>query len=243
MTALDALSPAARALRSTALAALLGCTLSGAALAQAAPAAPAAPATTEAPAANTPAAPAPAAAAADASATPASISGTYAFDPEHSQIVFSYNHLGLSTSRGVINGVTGTVTLDEADPTKSRVEASFPLSAIRTVAPALDAHLLSDDFFKGQTPDTRVTFVSTEVVRGDDDEAKVTGDLTLNGVTRPVTLEVEITEAGAHPMTGKPVAGFDIEGKINRSEFGLGAFVPAVSDEISFDIAVEAGKG
>ena len=242
MTALHALSLDARALRSTALAALLGCTLSGAALAQAAPAAPAAPATTEAPAANTPAAPAPAAAA-DASAIPASISGTYAFDPEHSQIVFSYNHLGLSTSRGVINGVTGTVTLDEADPTKSRVEASFPLSAIRTVAPALDAHLLSDDFFKGQTPDTRVTFVSTAVVRGDDDEAKVTGDLTLNGVTRQVTLEVEITEAGAHPMTGKPVAGFDIEGKINRSEFGLGAFVPAVSDEISFDIAVEAGKG
>ncbi|WP_081962684.1 YceI family protein [Paracoccus sanguinis] len=235
MTALHALSPAAHALRSTALAALLGCALSGAALAQAAPAAPAAPATTEAPAAG--------AGATDASATPASISGTYVFDPEHSQIVFSYNHLGLSTSRGVINGVTGTVTLDEADPTKSKVEASFPLSAIRTVAPALDAHLLSDDFFKGQTPDTRVTFVSTEVVRGDDDEAKVTGDLTLNGVTRPVTLEVEITEAGAHPMTGKPVAGFDIEGKINRSDFGLGAFVPAVSDEISFDIAVEAGKG
>ena len=75
------------------------------------------------------------------------------------------------------------------------------------------------------------------------DVAKVTGDLTLNGVTRQVTLEVEITEAGAHPMTGKPVAGFDVEGKINRSEFGLGAFVPAVSDEISFDIAVEAGKG
>lgn len=171
------------------------------------------------------------------------IGGSYAFDPEHSQIVFTYDHLGFSTSRGVINGVTGTVTLDKADPAKSTVEASFPLSAIRTVAPSLDTHLFSADFLNGAAPETQVTFKSTSVKPEGDTEAEVTGDLTLNGVTRPVTLEVELNKAGAHPMTGKPAVGFDIEGRIKRSDFNLGGFAPAVSDEMEIEISVEASRG
>lgn len=180
----------------------------------------------------------------DAPAIAEGISGTYTFDPEHSHIVFKYNHMGFSTSHGLITGVTGKVTLDEANKANSTVEASFPLSAIRTVAPALDKDLMSDEFFKGQTPETLVTFKSTSVKLDDDpDEADVTGDLTLNGVTKPVTLEVSVTEAVlSHPMTGKPVVGFEIEGKIKRSDFNLGAFAPAVSDEVEFDIGVEASK-
>lgn len=202
---------------------------------------------TDAPVADTPApaatAPAPAAPAATTPAPAGDISGSYAFDPEHSQIVFSYDHMGFSTSRGFVNGVTGTVVLDQADPSKSLVEAQFPLSAIRTVAPALDEHLFADDFFKGAAPETLVTFKSTSVTPKDDDEADVTGDLTLNGVTRPVTLEVDLNKAAANPMTGKPAVGFEIEGTIKRSDFGLDAFVPAVSDEVKIEIAVEAVKG
>ena len=226
-------------------------------LAQTAPAADAAPppADAAAPAADptAPAAGEAAQAAGDAAGAPATtavppaadgdISGTYSFDPEHSQIVFTYEHMGFSTSHGMVNGVTGSVTLDKANPEASTVEASFPLSAIRTIAASLDTHLMSDDFFKGAAPDTPVTFRSTAVKMGDDDdEAEVTGDLTLNGVTRPVTLEVELKKAAAHPMTGKPAVGFDIETKLKRSDFNLGAFAPAVSDEVEIDIAVEASK-
>lgn len=224
-------------LNALALGAVLSVAVMGGALAQQA----------EAPATDAQAAPAGDKAAADRPAPekPAesgNISGSYQFDPEHSQIMFTYDHLGFSTSRGFVNGVNGSVTLDQADPAKSRVEASFPLSAIRTVAPALDRQLFSDDFFKGLTPETAVTFTSTAVKPDGDKKAEVTGDLTLNGVTRPLTLEVEMTQAGAHPMTGKPAVGFRIEGKILRSDFNLGAFVPAVSDEVELDIAVEASK-
>ncbi|ARJ70649.1 hypothetical protein B0A89_02045 [Paracoccus contaminans] len=194
--------------------------------------------------AQTAAAPAPAAPAPAAMPAPGDVAGTYVFDPDHSQIVFSYDHMGFSTSRGTISGINGQVTLDKADPAKSAVEARFPLSAIRTIAPALDQHLAGDkSFFNGAAPDTQVTFKSTSVKVDGDDEAEVTGDLTLNGVTKPVTLEVEITKAGDHPMTGKPTLGFVIEGKLNRSDFNLGAFAPAVSDEVTLEISVEASRG
>lgn len=199
---------------------------------------------TAAAAAQTPAPAAPAPAAPAAAAPVGDISGTYSFDPEHSQVVFSYQHLGFSTSRGMINGVEGTVVLDKADPAKSTVEARFPLSAIRTITPALDSHLASSpDFLNGAPPDTAVTFKSTAVKVKDDDKAEVTGDLTLNGVTKPVTLNVEMVNAGIHPMTEKPAVSFDIEGSLKRSDFNLGAFAPAVSDEVKFDISVEAAKG
>lgn len=218
---------------------------------EAAPAAPVA----EAPAASTAEAPAADAPAADAA--PATMAapmpkagsdattpeaGTYAFDPTHSQIMFSYDHMGFSTSRGFVNGLEGTITLDPADPSKSMVEASFPLSALRTVHATLDTHLMGPDFFNitGEAP--LVTFKSTSVEIEEDDEARVTGDLTLNGVTRPVVLEVEFNGAGVDPMTQAPTVGFDIETQLKRSDFNLGAFAPAVDDEIEIDISVEAKK-
>ena len=211
-----------------------------------------------APAADAAAAPAPAAAtpaAADAAAPAAAapgdaaaaahgdLSGTYTFDPSHSQVVFNYNHLGFSTSHGFVNGVSGAVTLDQANPAASSVEAQFPLSAIVTIAPALDEHLMKPEFFNGAAPATAVTFKSTSVEPKGAAEASVVGDLTLNGVTKPVTLDVEIKQAGPHPMGGKPHIGFDIEGKLLRSDFNLGAMAPAIEDEVEIDISVEATKG
>ena len=120
-----------------------------------------------APAADAAAAPAPAA---PAAATPAAadaaapgdaaaaahgdLSGTYTFDPSHSQVVFNYDHLGFSTSHGFVNGVSGAVTLDQANPAGSSVEAQFPLSSIVTIAPALDEHLMKPEFFNGAAPAT-----------------------------------------------------------------------------------------
>lgn len=182
------------------------------------------------------------AASAPAAAT-AEIGGTYQIDPDHSHVVFSYDHMGYSTSHGMISGVSGTVVLDKANPAASTVEATFPLSAIQTMSPTLNEHIAaSDEFFKGAAPATAVTFKSTSVKVEDDDKAEVTGDLTLNGVTKPVTLETKLTKADVNPMSGKPAVGFEIEGKILRSDFNLGAFAPAVSDEVELDIAIEAAK-
>lgn len=166
--------------------------------------------------------------------------GSYVFDPEHSQIAFSYSHMMFSTSRGLVNGVTGKITLDPADPSGSTVEASFPLSALRSVAPALDEHLKSDQFFGASGGHPVITFVSTGVLPDDSDEAKVVGDLTLNGVTRRVQLDVDYNGMGPNAITGKMTVGFDAETTIRRSDFNLGAFSPAVSDEVEIDISVEA---
>lgn len=168
------------------------------------------------------------------------LSGSYAFDPQHSHIVWSYDHLGYSHSTGMVRGLQGQVTLDAADPSKSSVEAQFPLSALTTVTPDLDTHLRSADFFDDPDGATLITFRSTSVAPEGDDEARVTGDLTINGVTRPVLLEVELRKAAPNPMTEQPTVGFKAETEIKRSDFGLGAFAPAVSDELSIDIHVEA---
>ena len=178
-----------------------------------------------------------------AAAQPGDLSGTYAFDPEHSQIVFSYDHGGFSTSHGFINGVEGTVTLDAENPANSTVEASFQMSAVRTIASALDEHMYGEGLVTAATPETVVTFRSTRVEVQEDDEAYVFGELTLNGVTREVQLEVELNQAGMDPMTNLPSVGFDIEGSILRSDFNMGGFAPVVSDEMKLRIAVEARKG
>ena len=166
----------------------------------------------------------------------------YDFDPAHSQVVFDYQHMGFSTSTGIINGVTGKLMLDAENPANSSVEATIPLSGLRTVSPELDKHLFGPDFFNTDQASAVATFKSTKVEPDDDDEAKVTGDLTLNGVTKSVVLEVDLKQIAAHPMSGKEVAGFDAETEIKRSEFNLAKFAPAVSDEVEINITVEAVK-
>lgn len=170
-------------------------------------------------------------------------SGTYAFDPDHSSIAFSYKHLGFSESHGLVRGVTGTIVLDAADPSKSTVEASFPMSDIITVAADLDEHMRGKDLFNSADGTSPVTFKSTKVVVDEDgDEAKVTGDLTINGVTKEVVLDTELHGVGTHPMSNKPAVGFDAETKIKRSDFNLGFLTPAVGDEVKIEISVEGSK-
>ena len=193
------------------------------------------------------AAPADAPSATDAAAAePAAqalVAGSYAFDPQHSHIVYTYEHMGFSTSTGLVRGVTGTITLDPADPAAATVEASFPLSSLKTVSADLDEHMMGPDFFNGQAPETAITFKSTAVEVTGDHTAKVTGDLTLNGQTSPVTLDVTLRKAGEDPVVGALSAGFQALGTVKRSDFGLGAFAPAVSDEVQVTINVEAHKG
>ena len=165
----------------------------------------------------------------------------YVLDSGHSQIVFSYDHLGYSTGYGMFSGFAGEISLDAADPAASSVTVSFPVKSMLTGWQARFEHLMSPDFFAA-TDDEMVTFTSTSVEVTGEKTAKITGDLTLNGVTKSVVLDAVLNQMGDHPMEGKPWAGFSATTTLVRSDFGLGKFAPFVSDNVAVQMSVEAMK-
>ncbi len=164
----------------------------------------------------------------------------YMFDASHSQIVFSYKHFGYSTTWGMFSGFNGSAMLDKDDPSKSSVTVSLNASDMFTGWDARTKHFMSPDFF-GQS-DGAVSFKSTSVNVTGDNMADVTGDLTINGVTKPVVLKTTLNKQDPHPMKKTDWAGFDATTTIKRSDFNLGKFAPAVSDEVNLMISVEMQK-
>jgi polyisoprenoid-binding protein YceI len=165
---------------------------------------------------------------------------TYTLDPDHTQGVFRWNHLGFSSPAAQFSQGEGTLEFDQADPTNSSVTVTIPLSSLHTGVPALDDDLKTKKFFDTATFPI-ATFKSTKVEKGAmTGQLKVTGDLNLHGVTKPVTLAVTIVKVGTNPRTGLPAVGFDATTTLRRSDFGLGAFVPQVGDEIPMRIVSEA---
>lgn len=165
----------------------------------------------------------------------------YKLDASHSQILFSYNHLGYSTTWGMFSGFEGDIQFDQEDPANSSVTVSFPVRSMFTGWEGRFEHFMSADFF-GAEEDEMVTFVSTDIEVTGDNSAKIIGDLTLNGITKPVTLSATLNQTGDHPMEGKPWAGFDATATLLRSDFEVGAFAPFVSDEVQVQISIEAMK-
>lgn len=165
----------------------------------------------------------------------------YVLDSSHSQIVFSYNHLGFSTGVGMFSGFEGEIMFDQEDPANSSVSVSMPLNSMLTGWQARFDHFMSADFF-GAEGDEQITFTSSKIEVTGDSTAHITGDLTLNGVTKSVVLDATLNQVGDHPMAGKPWAGFDATTTLVRSDFGLGKFAPYVGDEVSVQISVEAMK-
>lgn len=162
----------------------------------------------------------------------------YTFEPTHSQVNFSYTHLGLSTQTQQLRTVKGELLLDAADLTQSSVSVTIDMNSIDTGVEKFDAHLKSPDFFDtAQFPEA--TFKSTAVKSAGEGKLSVTGDLTLHGVTKPVVLDVVVNKIGEHPMAKKPAAGFNATTTVKRSDFGLGGYVPAVGDEVKISIASE----
>ncbi|MGB0158847.1 YceI family protein [Thalassovita mediterranea] len=165
----------------------------------------------------------------------------YVLDASHSQIVFSYNHLGYSTTYGLFSGFEGEIAFDQENPAASSVSVSMPLSSMMTGWEARFAHFMGPDFFNAKG-DEIVSFTSTGIEVTGENTAKITGDLTLNGMTKPVVLDAKLNQTGTHPMAGKEWAGFDATATVIRSEFGLGQFAPFVSDEVELQISIEAMK-
>ena len=163
---------------------------------------------------------------------------TYKLDPNHTMVLFSWNHFGFSNPTADLGLGEGTLVFDEQRPAQSSVEVTLPLADLDTHVPALDTHLKEADFFDADKYPT-VTFKSTKVQPLGGHKFKVTGDLTVHGVTKPVVLAATLNKVGPHPMTKAQAIGFDATASIKRSDFGIGAYVPNVSDEISIRITTE----
>ena len=166
----------------------------------------------------------------------------WTIDPYHTQVNFAIKHIQVSTVRGSIGGVTGNVIWDEKDPSKSSVEATINTTTLTTNNEKRDGHLKSPDFFNVEKFPT-MTFKSTAVTRTNG-KLQVVGDLTLAGVTKSVTLDVDGPTPPQKSLGGKLASGFSATGKLKRSDFNFGPKFtePALGDEVQFTIDVEALK-
>ncbi len=168
--------------------------------------------------------------------------GTYVADAGHTMVVWEVDHLGFSRYSGIFGDVTGTLVIDPANPAAAKVDVTIPVAKVTTASAGLTSHLLragkdggKPDFFGAAPADAK--FVSTSVVvDAEGDEAKVMGNLTLNGVTKPVTLDVDFHGAGMNAYNKKETVGFQAEATIKRSDFGIAYGIPVVSDEVELEI-------
>jgi polyisoprenoid-binding protein YceI len=144
----------------------------------------------------------------------------YVFDPAHTSVNFSLKHMMVTTVRGQFRQFDGALNYDADNIENSTVEAIIQVDSINTGQEQRDGHLRSPDFFGVETYPT-MTFKSTKVEKTGDNTAKVTGDLTIRDVTKPVTLDVEFLGEHLSPLSGQKVLGFESTAKINREDFGL----------------------
>jgi polyisoprenoid-binding protein YceI len=165
--------------------------------------------------------------------------GHYAIDKSHAKIIFAIDHLGFSTYYGVLNDFTASsLDFDPAAPQMSALSLTINIAGLVTTDPKLDEKLKSDAFFDVAKFPT-ATFKSTSIKMTGAATGKLTGDLTLHGVTKPVTLEVTFNGAGSPPMTTIYVIGFNASAKLKRSDFGIKNFIPLVGDEVKLLISCE----
>lgn len=163
---------------------------------------------------------------------------SYKLEPNHTEVVFSWTHFGFSHPSGKFMNAVGTLNLDEKAPQASSVDVSFAIDGLNTGVAKLDEHLKTPMFFDAAKFPT-ATFKSTKVVITGKDTADVTGNLTIHGVTKPITLAVKLNKIGLNMQQTK-TAGISATGHLKRSDFGIGAYVPAVSDDIDLVITAEA---
>ncbi|WBH16474.1 YceI family protein [Sphingomonas radiodurans] len=183
------------------------------------------------------------------SKNPAAITGgSYTVDAGHTLVEWTVDHLGFTPYFGLFGNVTGTLMLDPKNPTAAKVDVTIPVAEVTTASAGLTKHLLkpaeagkSADFFGAAPAPAR--FVSTRVAPNGQ-SAKIEGNLTLNGVTKPVTLDAAFYGAGKMPaqMGGKENVGFTATTSIRRSEFNIAYGIPMISDEVKLKITVAFQK-
>ena len=162
--------------------------------------------------------------------------GTYKVEPGHTRIEFSLSHMGFSTWWGDFTGASGSLTLNPNQPAADRLSVIVPVASVTTTNVKLDGELRAPDWLDAAKYPT-ASFVSTRVTPTGAGQADVMGQLTLHGVTRPVTLRVKFNGAGVNPISKVYTIGFDAEGTIKRSDFGVLKLVPVVGDEVALRLS------
>lgn len=164
----------------------------------------------------------------------------YTLDPTHTEVIFSWSHLGFSNPTGKFSMVSGTLDIDFDEPEKSVLDVKLSFDNMATGVQKMDEELKGDKFFKVKEYPT-ATFKSTAVKLTDKNKADVTGNLTLKGISKPVVLHVTFNQKGENFMK-QPTAGFSATGSLKRSDFMMSEYVPMVSDDIQLTITAEVNK-
>ncbi len=162
--------------------------------------------------------------------------GTYAVDPNHTQVTWTLNHMGFSMLSGQFGAQGGTLTIDPAKPAAAKLDVTFAIDRLSVTAEPFSHHLKSKDFFDAATYPT-ARFVSTGIIASGN-TARITGNLTIKNVTKPVTIAATFVGAGNNPMNKKLNFGFRGTAQIKRSDFGLGYAAPVVADTV--DLVINA---
>ncbi len=162
---------------------------------------------------------------------------TYHFDPNHTYVLYHIKHFGFSTQTGKWMA-KGTLLLDDKKIQNSKVNVTINVGKIATGLTELDNHLKGEEFFDVIKFPT-ATYVSTSVDRTGKERAIIHGNLTLHGVTKPVTLKAKLNKKGKNPINNKLTLGFAATGTLRRSDFGLTTLLPGVGNEVQLDIEAE----
>lgn len=165
-------------------------------------------------------------------------SGDYTVDPTHAYVTFQYSHLGLSNPTLSFGAFEMSLALDVEDPTKSEASLVIKTDSVNTGSDIFHEHLTGEKWFDASAH-PEIAFKSTAVTANADGTFSMTGDLTIKDVTKPVTLDVVVNGAMMHPMAKKPVIGVTATGNVLRSEWGLGANAPFISDEVTLNVTAE----
>ena len=171
-------------------------------------------------------------------AAPARAADTFSVDPVHSSMLFRVKHLGVGHIYGRFNQYSGSFTFDPKNPADCKLEMEVKIDSIDSANADRDKHLKGPDFFNAKEFPT-MSFKATRMKASDEKTYEVTGDLTIHGVTKQVTVKLERLGTGKDPRTGKPRTGWETVFTINRSDFGVKGFLPAIGDEVRIIVAVE----
>jgi polyisoprenoid-binding protein YceI len=165
-------------------------------------------------------------------------SGSYVLDPGHGKITWSVDHMGFSTYVGQFTDVSANLDLDVRSPSASKLNASIKTDSVGTLNEALDKHLKTADFLDTSKFPT-AQFKATGIRLLDRDTARISGSLTLRGVTKPVVIEADFNQAGINPVDKQYSVGFDGKTKIKRSDFGINYGLPLLGDEVTLHLEAE----
>ena len=164
---------------------------------------------------------------------------SYKMDANHTSVTASWSHFGLSHPVAAFTQADGTIVYDARNVAASSVKVTLPLAGLQSGVDAFNEHLRSADFFDAEKYPA-ITFTSTKVEAAGDKKLRVTGDLTIKGVTKSAVLDVTLNGMGPHPMSKRESIGFDATTTIKRSDFGVDKYAPNVSDDVQIRITTEA---